>query len=188
MGQPNFDYTYKLLMNQVKHKHEHLQQELLRDQAAAPSQDPLMARQTQVQKIGREVKRIHGQNCGGRGRNGDRNGGGRYGSNSGRGRSGRGNQNRNNRDRDPSWRPFSAELRNKPAPTDPSVPVIFDGVEYWYCTKHNNWGRHSTAACRKGQAAGSNTGNDSGSPSHHTGGGQNRTVQALAAIARLGSS
>ena len=70
----------------------------------------------------------------------DRHGGGMRGSNSGRGRgrSGSGNQSRNNRDRYPNWRPFPAELHNKPAPTDPSVSVTFDGVEYWYCTKHKN--------------------------------------------------
>ena len=52
---PSTDYTYKLLMNRVKDKHDSLQQELLKDQEAAPDKDPLMAIQSQVQQVRKEV-------------------------------------------------------------------------------------------------------------------------------------
>ena len=70
---PGTDYTYKLLMNRVKDKHDSLQQELLKEQAAASGSDPLMAIQSQVQRIDRAVRQIHGRN------RGDRNQAGRGG-------------------------------------------------------------------------------------------------------------
>ena len=178
---PSFDYTYKLLMNRVKHKYESLQQELLRDQAAAPGKDSLLAIQSQITKIGKEVKKIHGQNRGGNNRNG------KNGSKSVSGH-GKGNGQQRARNKDPNWKPFPKELRNKPEPSDPSKPLKIDGIDYWFCTTHKNWGRHPTVECRKGMEDGSNSSGNNGSSNsgNDTSGGRNgRAVQALAAIAKL---
>ena len=177
---PAADYTYKLLMNHVKDKHDRLQQELLKEQAAASGGDPLMAVQSQVQRIDRAVRQIHGRNRGDRNRAGRGGQGGGRNHNAGRGRSGRGNQQRNNNNRDPNWKPFPRELRTRAAPVDLSQPVTIDGVDYWYCTKHKKWGKHATKVCKM---------DVDGSPSASKGKGNNksgerngRAIRALAAL------
>ena len=183
---PGTDYTYKLLMNRVKDKHDSLQQELLKEQAAASGSDPLMAIQSQVQRIDRAVRQIHGRNRGDRnraGRGGPGRGGGRN-NNAGRGRSGRGHQNRNN-NRDSNWKPFPRELRTKAAPADHSQPLNIDGIDYWYCTKHKKWGKHPTQHCHKDQDSGNDNGG-SNSSNGNSGNRNGRAVRALAAIAQHG--
>ena len=75
------------------------------------------------------------------------------------------------------------ELRSKAAPADPSQPLIIDGIDYWYCTKHKKWGKYPTQRCHKDQDSGNDNG---GSTSGNSGNRNGRAVRALAAIAQHG--
>ena len=43
---------------------------------------------------------------------------------------------------------FPEILNTTPAPADPSVPKIIDGVNYWWCLALKKWCRHSPDQCR----------------------------------------
>ena len=55
---------------------------------------------------------------------------------------------RKRRAKDPNAKPFPEILNATPAPADPSVPKIIDGVKYWWCLALKKWCKHSPDECR----------------------------------------
>lgn len=70
-------------------------------------------------------------------------------------------------------KPFPKELKTATKPDDSSKPRVIDGVQYWWCDKHQKWGRHKTSECRTGKA------NSSAKPVTDK---QSRTIKAVAAL------
>ena len=51
--------------------------------------------------------------------------------------------------KDSDYVPFPEELKTKPKPADTNKAVVINGVEYWWCTTHNKWGKHSSDGCEE---------------------------------------
>ena len=80
--------------------------------------------------------------------------------------------------KDKGWKPFPDELKDRPAPSDPSKPYVIDDKEYWYCTTHKKWGRHPTGECQKGKD------NDDKTDGKKDGDRRGRVVKAYDAIVK----
>jgi hypothetical protein len=74
-------------------------------------------------------------------------------------------------------KPFPAELKEAPRPSDPSKPKVISGVEYWWCDGHGKWGQHQIYTCRKKMAMDSGAAGNTGD----TGGGDTRRERAIQA-------
>jgi hypothetical protein len=102
-------------------------------------------------------------------RNNNGNGGGNR---SGKGGNRQGKQGKKGK-KDPNAKPFPKELIDAGAPDDTSKPRTIDGVDYWWCTHHNKWGKHKTSECKAKDGNGSNN--------NRSNNRQNRTIRAVAA-------
>ena len=77
--------------------------------------------------------------------------------------------------KDQDYIPFPAELKTKEKPADTNKAVVIDGVEYWWCTTHNKWGRHTSDGCEEAKRRREEK-------TAKAGNRQGRYVKALAAI------
>ena len=169
---PTEAFTYKTLMQRAKEKYDSTQRDLLRSQVTQTIDSPLVALQTELKEHKKTINKLQKQY--------------RSGSSSPRHKSKQagsprkfnGKSGGNNGKKPP---PFPQELRTKAAPSDPSKPLVIDGIKYWYCTNHAKWCKHSTSDCQKGQS-GSNDSNGNGGGKKETGKRHGRLVSALCAI------
>lgn len=159
---PREPFTYKTLMSRAKDKYESLEQDLLRRQVKTSREDPIVALKAEIKAQNKTIKKIQSQ----------------YTKNGGGGGKSNGDKKKQHGKKNSKYVPFPAELKNRAAPDDPSKPLVIDGIEYWYCTKHKKWGKHPTVECKKDESNGSKQ--DSSKP---TGGDrQGRVVRALKAV------
>ena len=152
------DYTWKTLLTNAKSKYD----SILADNAADDNfEDPIAALEAEIQNQNKILKKIMRQN--------NDNGNGNPGSDGGGKKPGKG------KGKKKQWKPFPKELKKKKAPADPSKPLVIDEVEYWWCEKHNKWGKHPTYKCEAGKTDGDK---DNG------GSRGGRAVRALAALTK----
>ena len=160
---PTEEFTYVTLMDRALSKYDSIQTELaFKNAAKGATEDPLLTLEAQIKNQNKTIAKLHKQINGG--------GGGGKAKKDGDG----GGKSKKKRKGKKEWKPFPKELKSKPAPADPTKPLTIDGVDYYYCTKHEKWGRHSSAECT---SKGIDKDKDK-SPGNRAG----KTVRALAAI------
>ena len=141
----NKTLTYKQLMQKCKDKSDRINQKKQLDSLdgkTTSKSDEIMALQAEVKAVNAAIKKLKKPGKGGQGRGGGRN------SNGGRGGGGRGRGKGNRREKSGDFVPFPDELKNAPKPDDTNKANVVKGISYWWCTKHDKWGKHSTASCR----------------------------------------
>ena len=127
-------------MKKAADKYDLIQQDVLRQQKLVDTarEDPIMDLKAKIKAQKRVITKMHKQskkNSSGGGSNGGDKSGGKDGK----------------KKKKKGWKPFPDELKDHPTPSDPSKPHVIDDKEYWYCTHHKKWGRHSSDECTKGK-------------------------------------
>ena len=134
---PTVEYSYKLLLNRVKDKEDAMNRDLQRAQISpAIRDDPIVTLRAEIKEQRKVIDKLAKAN---------KNGGG--GKGAGKKKNGK------KKDQDSEKIPYPKELRKKPPPSDTSKPITVEGHQYWYCTHHKRWVRHSSDGCKKGQEA-----------------------------------
>ena len=131
---PSETYNYKVLMSKAKDKYDSIQKDLLRKQAqsaGADTADPIVALKAEIKAQKRTITKLHKKFKGEAKAEAKSSGEGKK------------------KKKKKEWKAFPEELKTKAAPSDASKPLVIGDKEYWFCTKHQKWGRHTTDECEK---------------------------------------
>ena len=161
------DYSWKDLMSRASRKTDSILVDSMRASSSQADGDPFTVMQAQLdaqQKVIRKLTKKHNKSKGKQSNGG--------GSNNTSGNQSTGNKKGKIK--------FPESLKTKGRPSDPSRPEVHDGVKYYWCDKHQKWGRHKTSECKKdsAQAPTSNSSNNNNSNDDRAG----RLVRAVAAV------
>ena len=158
---PENEYSWKQFMSRVSKKVDSLQQATTHAALAnTTTEDPILTLQAEVKQqqklIAKLTKKSKKADKKAQGKSGDK-------------------SKKQGKKKDSDYVPFPEELKTKPKPADTNKALVIDGQEYWWCTTHDKWGKHTLAACKveeaKRQGKTAKAGNRQG-----------RYVKALAAI------